>query len=202
MTESETIKAGLQDYWCRDEPARLGLALYRVSQLSHAVTAGGTVINLPPCAEYDPKHPPDNFRDLHNRLLLWAEITGGVIFARPKDETAPWQRFNESILIDARLTAQMVNKDMFEVLQPERGDSSSLFLYDVYVVAASAADRFDCQTGTIKPVAQLKQPTLSKPAKETRNPPHSAVLLDANTEHDVPAKNARTAPALRAKGAP
>ena len=201
MAEPKTIKAGLQDYWCRDEPARLGLALYRVSQLSHAVTAGGTVINLGPCAEYDPKHPPDDFRDLRSHLFLWAQITGGVIFARPKDKTAPWQPFNESILPAARLTAQMVMRDMFEVLQPERGDSSSLFLYDVYVVAASAADRFDCQTGTIKPVAQLKQPTLSKSAEETRNPPHSVVLLDANTEHDVPAKNARTVSALRAKGA-
>jgi hypothetical protein len=143
----------VQDYWCRDEPARLDLALYFLSRLSNAVTAGGTVINLPPCAEYDPKHPPDDFSDLHNHLFLWAQITGGVIYARPNDKTAPLQRFNESILIDARLTAQMVMRDMFEVLRPERGDSSSLFLCDVYVVAASAADRFDCQTGTIKPVA-------------------------------------------------
>lgn len=46
----------------------------------------------------------------------------------------------------------------------------------------------------------LKQPPLSKSAKEARKPPHPAVLLDADTEHDVPAKNARTVPALRAKG--
>jgi hypothetical protein len=50
-------------------------------------------------------------------------------------------------------------------------------------------------------IEYLKQ-TLLKPAKEARKPPHPAVLVDANTEHDVPAKNARTAPALRAKGAP
>jgi hypothetical protein len=50
-------------------------------------------------------------------------------------------------------------------------------------------------------IEYLKQ-TLSKPAKEARKPPDWPILLDANTEHDVPAKNARTAPALRSKGAP
>lgn len=47
----------------------------------------------------------------------------------------------------------------------------------------------------------IKQTPLSKSAKEARKPPHPAVLVDAATEHDVPAKNARTVPALRAKGA-
>ena len=145
--------AWFQDDWCRDEPARLNLALLYISRLSRAATAGGSVIELPPCAEYNPKHPPDNFSEQRNRLFIWLEITKGVLFARPNDEFAPLQRFSESILTKARFTAPMVNSDMLEVLRPERGDSSSLFLYDVYVVAASAADRFDCQTGTIQPVA-------------------------------------------------
>jgi hypothetical protein len=161
-----------QDEWCRDKPERLHSALWHVSMLSHVVVGGHSVIRLPPCAEYDPMHPPDDFRDLRNHLLHWAQITGGVIFARPNDETAPLQRFSESILIKARLTAPMVSSDMFEVLRPERGDSSSLFLYDVYVVAASAADRFDCQTGTIKPIAPAamldgegNKSTVGRPAK-------------------------------------
>ena len=142
----------VQDHWCRDEPERLRRALWHVSMLSHVVVGGHSVSRLPPCSVCSLTYLPDDFSDLHNRLFLWAESTGGVIFARPNDETAPLQRFSESILHEARFTAPMVNKDMFEVLQPERGDSSSLFLYDVYVVAASAADRFDCQTGKIRPI--------------------------------------------------